>query len=686
MSNTTLSPSLELLSDQGSPITFTFEGRTIPARLGQSVAAALYATGVRVFTRSFKYHRPRGLFCVSGDCPNCLMNVDGQPNVRTCIEPARQGIVVSSQNAWPSLEFDALRVFDKLDRLLPVGFYYKRFHRPAWLWPIFEHTVRHIAGLGHIETNAVPDGEVEVDHRHTDVCVIGAGPSGLAAVAAARKGGAHVLLIERQFGLGGHLAYAGELEGLLRQLEAEAGEGPGQLELCLGSSVFGLYEGNLIAAASAGSLLKVRARQIVVATGGRQQPFVFHNNDLPGIMLGNGVLRLARLHGVRAGQRAVILTDCDDGHSLAELLQRFGIEVACVVDQRPVAPQQANCSFLTSAPVLRARGNKRLRAVRIGRMKANGSVEAGSEQEIACDLLCLASGLVPANELLLMAGMRFRQENRSWLLDKVVLCIHAAGAAAGTFRLDEQIREGRLCGATAAALALGRAPPPCDVASPLPGRAIAVSPRQPGYEKRFVCFCEDVTEKDIEQAVAEGFDHIETMKRYTTVNMGPCQGKMCGLAAAELCARLTGRDRNTVGLTTSRPPVVPVEIGVLATDRQHHPVRRTPLHHWHERNGALWMDAGQWKRPESYSDPVAEVRAVRNGVGLIDVGTLGKIEVIGPDAAELLERVYLNKWAELKPGRVRYGVMCNEDGILFDDGVGARLATDRFYLTATTGN
>src|SRR5262249_25337113 len=189
MNDTTPAQSLELLADLGSPITFTFEGRTIPARLGQSVAAALYATGVRVFTRSFKYHRPRGLFCGSRHCPNYLMNVDGKPNVRTCIEPARQGIEVSSQNAWPSLEFDALRVFDKLDRLLPVGFYYKRFHRPAWLWPIFEHTVRHIAGLGHIEANAVPDGDVEVDHRHTDVWWVGAGRPGLGARGAELAGG-----------------------------------------------------------------------------------------------------------------------------------------------------------------------------------------------------------------------------------------------------------------------------------------------------------------------------------------------------------------------------------------------------------------------------------------------------------------------------------------------------------------
>jgi sarcosine oxidase subunit alpha len=220
-------------------------------------------------------------------------------------------------------------------------------------------------------------------------------------------------------------------------------------------------------------------------------------------------------------------------------------------------------------------------------------------------------------------------------------------------------------------------PSTCDLVS---------APRHSSGEKRFVCLCEDVTEKDIEQAIAEGFDHIETLKRYTTANMGPCQGKMCGLTAASLCARLTGGEMQRVGMTTSRPPAVPVEMAVLAADRQHHPKRRTPLHHWHRNAGARWLDAGQWKRPEHYGDPVREVQTVRNAVGLIDVSTLGKIEVVGPDAAELLERIYLNKWSDLKPGRVRYCAMCTEEGILFDDGIGVRLSDCSYYLTATTGN
>jgi sarcosine oxidase subunit alpha len=264
--------------------------------------------------------------------------------------------------------------------------------------------------------------------------------------------------------------------------------------------------------------------------------------------------------------------------------------------------------------------------------------------------------------------------------------ICAAGGAACTFVLEEQIEEGRKRGSEAASCARGKSsqslqsngtPSTCDHVS---------APRLSRGEKRFVCLCEDVTEKDIEQAIAEGFDHIETLKRYTTANMGPCQGKMCGLTAASSCARLTGRELQNVGMTTSRPPTVPIEMAVLAADRLHHRVRRTPLHHWHRHAGARWLDAGQWKRPEHYGDPVREVQSVRNAVGLIDVSTLGKIEVVGPDAAELLERIYLNKWSDLRPGRVRYSAMCTEEGILFDDGIGVRLSDNRYYLTATTGN
>jgi sarcosine oxidase subunit alpha len=703
-------PAAGCLTDPAHPLTFTFEDRTVAACAGQSIAAALYAAGVRVFSRSFKYHRPRGLFCVAGECPNCLMQVDGRPNVRTCVEPARQGQVVVHQNAWPSLDFDVLRAFDRFDRFLPVGFYYKTFHRPAWLWPVFEHTVRHVAGLGRVDVDARPEGAAEVEHLHAEVCVVGGGPAGLAAARSAAEAGAGVLLLERRPVLGGRLLYAGDPHGELESLRG-AVAGHARIQVRATTTAFGLYEGNLLGAFQGDQFLKVRARQIIVCTGGRQRPFVFHNNDLPGVFLGDGVLRLARLDGVPAGRRAVVLTDCDEGAHLAAQLTALGIEVVAVVDRRGrkgvEAPKQKRKGkrekaatgekwpTLASSVILAARGDTRLKAVRVAQVKPGGALAPGSEHDLACDLLCVASAPLPANELQLQGGMRFRFDRGRWFPERTVPGLLAAGLAAGTCEPERQVLEGRLRGAEAAA-ALGHRSPALDEhrrawetrrGSTLVLPADSILPRSPdGGHKRFVCLCEDVTEKDLEQAVAEGFDGIETLKRYSTVNMGPCQGKVCGQAAVEVCARATGRDVNAVGTTTSRPPAVPVELAVLAAERRRQPVRRTPLHHWHEAAGARWLDAGLWKRPESYGDPADEVRAVRARVGLIDVSTLGKIEVLGPDAVELLERVYLNRWADLRPGRARYGVLCNEDGILFDDGVGARLDAEHFYLTATTGN
>jgi sarcosine oxidase subunit alpha len=679
------------LTDPARPLTFTFQGRTVRAVQGQSIAAALYAAGVRVFSRSFKYHRPRGLFCVSGDCPNCLMHVDGRPNVRTCVEPARQGQVVRGQNAWPSLGFDLLRVFDRLSYFLPVGFYYKRFYKPRWMWPLFERVVRRIAGLGRIDVRSRPDADPEVEHLHAEVCVVGGGPAGLAAANAAAEAGADVLMLERLPVLGGHLLLGGKRPEDVPGLRSAPARNAERRRTLLDTTAFGLYEGNLLGAFCGDRLLKIRAREIIVATGARQQPALFANNDLPGVMLLDGVLRLARLYGVRAGRRAVLLAELgQEADWAADQLRELGIEPVSSIQYPFWDPNDS------SSPVIQVRGNKHLRAVRQVEVNDRGKVIAMLEED-DCDLLCLATERVPANELLLQGGMRFRYLGGRWQPATSIAGLMAAGGAAGMMSLEAQMADGRLRGREAAAR-LGYVVP--EPSGPIyPGSAFEAGPgtmeairasRDAGagsrLGKQFVCLCEDVTVKDIEQAVAEGFDGIETLKRYSTVNMGPCQGKMCGATASALCARATGRELNTVGSTTSRPPAVPVDLAVLAAERRHHPVRRTPLHHWHAAHGARWMDAGQWKRPESYGDPEAEVRAVRTAVGLIDVSTLGKIEVTGPDASELLERVYVNEWANLAVGRARYGVMCTEEGIVFDDGIGARLGPEHFYVTATTGN
>ena len=693
-----------LFVDAKKKCTFTFDDRPISALAGQTIAAALYAAGVRVFSRSFKYHRPRGLFCVSGDCPNCLMQVDGRPNVRTCIEPAREGQVVQHQNAWPGLGFDVLRVLDKMDRRFPVGFYYKRYYK-SWSWPLFERLARKIAGLGRVDVTRVPELETDIEHLHADICVVGGGPAGLAAAVEASEAGASVLLLDRQPRLGGHLLYDGvelpEIQPLADALRANA-----RARILTATAAFGLYEGNLLGAFQGNRLLKIRAKQIIICTGGREHSIVFHNNDLPGIFLARGVQRLARLYGVPAGLRAVVFTDHDDGIRVADELYKLGMVIAAVVEPRPTSASIEGAKgypVLFSHAILAAQGGPQLQGIQAAPVKPDG--QFGQATDLNCDLLCIASTLLPANELLLQGGVRFELKGGHWRPDPHPHSpppagggqgggLLAAGAAAGTFDLAAQILEGRLRGAEAAA-ALGLAAKDLEKyqkawakvqALPIPPAHPSVMPNPDTRQrKRFICLCEDVTNKDVEQAVAEGFDGIETLKRYSTATMGACQGKMCGQALMEACAMATERTPAVVGMTTSRPPVVPVELGVLAAGR-HHPVRRTPLHHWHAGAGATWLDAGRWKRPEKYVDPAAEVRLVRGNVGLIDVSTLGKFEVTGPDAVQFLERVYLNRWNDLKGGRVRYAVMCNEDGILFDDGVGGRLERDRFYLTATTGN
>jgi sarcosine oxidase subunit alpha len=722
------------------PVRIHFDGRTIEAAPGQSIGAALYAAGVRIFSRSFKYHRPRGLFCAAGACPNCLMNVDGCPNVRVCTEPARDGQVVRSQNAWPSLEHDALSIFDKLDRFLPVGFYYKRFYRPRFLWPMYEHVIRRIAGLGEVAAGgAAKDDHAThaTEHIYPDVLVVGAGPAGLSAAIEATRAGARVLLVDRMPRTGGHLNYdkdpptTAAVEESLRQLAAgdgrrvvcsvaggpvEHGAADADLRIRLGVSVFGVYDGLEVGAVEAGRLLKIRPRTLVVATGEYERPLVFHNNDLPGVMLGRAAQRLLHLYRVPPGRDAVVVTDRERGYRLAADLQSNGVTIRAIVDLRGDLGQQSGAATsatdgdrLAGVPVFRSHtvlaaiGKRQVEAVSIARVGGDGTIDAASTREVACDLVCLSAGGVAAGELLYQAGCKIRHDAATgdFLPMQIPPGVFAAGEVAGTHDSRAAMLEGRLRGVEAAA-SLGLAGGPLQrAAAELQAELAAVRPAPHAthskhcsslmpsasakHKKRFVCLCEDVTEKDLCDAVTEGFDNIETLKRYSTVSMGPCQGKVCSLASIEVCARQTGRAVADVGATTSRPPVEPVSLGVLAGSH-HAPIRRTPMHARHDALGCTWTDAGEWKRPEVYSSIEAEYRAVRERVGVIDVGTLGKIDLIGPDAVALLDRVYVNQWRSLKVGRTRYGVMCTEEGIVFDDGTCGRLADQYYFMTTTTSN
>ena len=570
--------------DRSSTLSFRFEDRPVTAFAGDTIGSALYADGRRVFSRSFKYHRPRGLYCCSGRCPNCMMTVDGVPNVRVCVEPAREGADVRAQNVLGSLDRDVLSVVDRIGGpFTPVGFYYRTMLRPRRAWPVYERVLRDLAGLGRVPPTGEPR-RYDTEHRRVDVLVVGGGSSGRKAAAEAAARGGRVLLVDERGGFEAH-----------------------GYDVLAPARAIGIYEGGLVPVDAGTVLYRVRAGRIVVATGTLEQPLVFPGNDLVGVMLPGAVRRLVREWSIRPGERAVVI----GGEDVVDDLTRAGTEVVRVVQLSEL---------------------RRLEAKRRGGRVSSALLDG---EEIRCDLLVASGGRAPASSLLAQGGAQANVE--------------AVGSVLGTERGVD----------------------------PLPSYAAG------SRHRCFVCICEDVTEKDLKRAVAEGFDSIELAKRYTTVTMGPCQGKLCQLASVRLLARETSTPETQVGTTTARPPWEPVELGLLA-GRHHEPMRRSPLHYRHLEAGATMMWTGAWQRAYDYGDAAAEVRIVHERLGVIDVSTLGKLLVEGPDAAALLDRLYPNRFSDLAVGRIRYGVVTTDGGRIMDDGTVGRLADDLFYVTTTS--
>jgi sarcosine oxidase subunit alpha len=595
--------------DRARPLAFTLSGRRIEGFEGDTIGSALYAAGQRVFSRSFKYHRPRGLLCCSGGCANCLMTVDGTPNVRVCVEPARDGAVVEPQNVVGSLDRDLLSVVDRVGRpFTPVGFYYRTMIRPRRLWPLYEKFLRNVAGLGRVDKHGRRMRRYDTENRRIDVLVIGGGRSGVEAARAAAARGETVALVDDRPSLP-------TLDGV---------------ETIASARAIGIYEGGLVPVDAGRVLLRFRARRIVVATGTVEQPLVFPGNDLVGVMLPGAARRLIREWAVEPGRRAVVVVAGDDGLDVVSDLEGAGVQVARVVDLRQEQPA-----------TLAATGSRGP----LTRVLVDG-------EAIDCDLLLASGSPQPAYSLLAQAGATISYD-----------------ASRGIF-VPSELPDG----VEAVGSVTGDVGP---VAIPRAAYDGA------GAGHCFVCTCEDVAVKDVKRALAEGFDSLELLKRYTTVTMGPCQGRLCHLASVRLVAREQGVDETTIGRTTARPPWTPVELGVLA-GRDHEPMKRSPLHFRHEQAGGQMMWTGQWRRPFSYGDPDAEVRAVHASVGVIDVSTLGKILVEGADAATFLERLYPNRFADLAVGRIRYGVLTTDGGRIMDDGTIARLGDDLFYVTTTS--
>jgi sarcosine oxidase subunit alpha len=668
--------------DRERSFTFRWNGAAVPAYAGDTIASALAATGRRVFSRSYKYHRPRGLLTASYHDPGCFFQVGDEPNVRGAHRLAEQGMDVHSQNTWPSLAFDVKSVNQLAARFLGPGFYYKTFIRPQRLWPLYERVLQRFVHAGQVSAGT-PRIAVDKRYAHPDVLVAGGGPAGMAAAVAAAQAGARVMLIEEEHRLGGHLRWGDAADlAVLTELRDLVAATPG-IEVRTNAVVAGRYDGNWAAVVQRGlpgggeQLIKARAKVLVVAPGLIERPYVFQGNDVPGVMLATAVRRLIRLHAVKPGERAVVLTANASGDAAITDLRQAGIEVARVIDAR------------AGGDIVRVRGHKGVRAVQV----ADGTT-------VECDLLVTATGWTAPAALLSMAGDEPGYDPRAarFFPGNLPPDVLAAGGITGDGGHDELIAHAQAAGREAARRAARlrqewqAAVPtradgvPAGVGGPVLIPQLPVDAHPELFRARthgIVDFCEDVSSKDIIAAVREGYDSIELAKRYTTATMGPTQGKIELVNAIAVTAEATGRTIADTGTTTWRPPYAPVTLGALA-GRPLEPVRYSPMQPWHEAHHARPLVAGAWIRPDHYGDPQAEARNVRTRVGVIDVTPIGKLDLRGPDVPRLLNLVYVNKWSKLGIGRVRYGVMCTEDGVVFDDGVTGRLGPEHYLMSTTS--
>lgn len=722
--------------DRTRPLAFTFDGRAYGGYAGDTLASALVANGVRLVGRSFKYHRPRGIYSAGPEEPNALVRVNAggraEPNTRATMVELYEGLRAESQNRWPNLRFDVGWINDLLAPLIPSGFYYKTFMGPGrGAWMFYERFIRKAAGLGIAATEPDPD-RYEKRSLWCDVLVVGGGPAGIAAALAAAETGARVVLADERPGFGGALRRERMTIGGRPALDwVSAGiaalAARDGVTLLPRTTVFGYYDDNNLAAVERVQdhvpapgdwlprqrLWNIRAKRVVLATGAIEQPLVFAGNDRPGVMLAAAARAYVNQYAARPGKRAVIATGNDDAYRSAIDLSLAGIEIVAVIDHRPAAdgalPQAARArgiEVVTGSAVVATIGFTDVAAVEVARVDSDDTVAGPSTRQIACDLVCVSGGWQPAVHLHSHTGAKpvFDEAIGAFVPGPPRQAEVSAGAARGTFALAQCLAEGSRAGAEAArdaGFGSGAAPPvpPCDDGgAQAPLRTLWQVPRPAGVRgKAFVDIQDDVTDKDVALAHREGYVSVEHLKRYTTLGMGTDQGKTSNLAGHALMARLRGQPMREVGTTTFRPPYTPVAFAAFAgrdLGRHYQPIRRTPIHAWHEANGAAFVEAGLWLRPQVYPKPgesmadaiAREVRAVRGNLGICDVSTLGKIDVQGPDAAAFLDRVYCNTFSTLPIGRARYGLMLREDGIVLDDGTTSRLGEHRYFMTTTTAN
>ncbi|MGE0846946.1 MAG: sarcosine oxidase subunit alpha family protein [Flavobacteriaceae bacterium] len=696
------------LIDRGIRLSFTFDGAALSGHPGDTLASALLAGGVRLVGRSFKYHRPRGIMTAGSEEPNALVEIGAgarrEPNTRATATELYDGLVAASQNRWPSLRHDFGAVNSLLSRFLSAGFYYKTFMWPPALWEkLYEPLIRRAAGLGRASGAADPD-IYEKAWAHCDVLVIGGGPAGLAAALAAGRAGARVILCDEDFRLGGRLLSDGGTinnRSAPEWLNAALAELSGMANVTVmpRTAVTGVFDHGTYAALERVAdhmpeppphlprqrLWRIVARRAVLCAGAIERPIVFPGNDRPGVMMASAARSYINRYGVRPAARAVLFVNGDDGLSTLGALEKAGVEVAAVADTR------------TGARIVSAEGGAGgLRAVRLE--------EGGAVRNVPCDGLFVSGGWNPVVHLTCHLGGRpaWREDIAAFVPGTPPPGLSVAGAANGDLTLGACLSGGFLEGVAAAGAAgHGRSAgePPAAANEPAALSAFwHVDAKGMKRGKAFVDMQHDVTADDIALAHREGFVSVEHLKRYTTLGMATDQGKTANVNGLAIMASISGRTIPETGTTVFRPPYVPVAIGAFAgrsRGRDFRPYRLPPSHEWASGQGASFVETGQWLRAEWYARPGErdwletvdrEVLAVRGGVGFCDVSTLGKIEILGPDAGRLLDRVYCNTFSTLPVGRARYGLMLREDGFVMDDGTTSRLAEDRYFMTTTTAN
>ncbi|MGU9956724.1 MAG: sarcosine oxidase subunit alpha family protein [Arenicellales bacterium WSBS_2016_MAG_OTU3] len=731
--------------NRDKPLRFTFNAKVLQGYEGDTLASALLANDVKIIGRSFKYHRPRGLVGAGAEEPNAIMQIgEGArttPNIRATQQPLYQNLVAKSVNAWPSLEKDIGAIAGKLGaKVLTAGFYYKTFMWPQKAWMKYEQIIRKAAGLGHTPDANDPD-RYDKTNVHCDVLVVGAGPAGLMAAKAAATGAARVMLIDDQSEPGGSLlASRADIDGMaatdwlaqtLDSLRAQS-----NVTLLSDATATGYFDQNFVIvsqklndalASSTASgprekIHRVRAQQVVLATGAFERPLVFGNNDLPGVMTASAVSIYVNRFGVAPGKRVLLFTNNDGAYQTVLDLLSAGIKVTAVVDSRkeltgelPVMVKQAGVSVIAQSVVSSVCGNGRVQTANIMKLDLESNDKAVSAGSIGCDVIAMSGGYSPAVHLHAQSGARpvFDEARACFVPGESVQAEVSVGSCAGVWDLQTCLSDGLRYGKQASEQAGFNVNDSFQVPQTKVFEEQALAPlwlvpdeKPSGHgPKQFVDYQNDTTASDIKLAVAEGFESIEHIKRYTALGFGTDQGKLGNINGMAIAANIMRKSLPEIGTTTFRPHYTPVTFGAIAGRELgktlFDPVRKTAMHAWHVQSGAEFEDVGQWKRPWFYPNNASknnspagetmhtavnrECKAVRESVGILDASTLGKIDIVGPDAVKLLNRIYTNAWDKLEIGRCRYGLMLSEDGMVMDDGVTTRLGENHFHMTTTTG-